>query len=141
MNTQAPTKRHKTKGGTLLVHSIFHTLQGEGPFTGVPAVFIRLGGCNLQCPGCDTEYSEGIALMTIEEIFAKITEVVNGAKTDLVVITGGEPFLRNDLIKIIKLAKQNMPSLMLVSIASNGLAKEKIISAVKELNNITLEGI
>ena len=119
MNTQAPTKRHKTKGGTLLVHSIFHTLQGEGPFTGVPAVFIRLGGCNLQCPGCDTEYSEGIALMTIEEIFAKITEVVNGAKTDLVVITGGEPFRQNLSVLVDQLHNNHIR----VQIETNGSMK------------------
>ena len=32
-----------------LVHSMFHTLQGEGPFAGHPALFVRFAGCNLRC--------------------------------------------------------------------------------------------
>jgi len=53
-------KRPPTNGdGTsLLVKNIFKTLQGEGPHAGVPAVFIRLGGCNLACSFCDTEFED-----------------------------------------------------------------------------------
>lgn len=39
-------------GLTLWVQEAFYTIQGEGPFTGEPAVFIRLGGCNLSCHFC-----------------------------------------------------------------------------------------
>ena len=41
------------------VNEIFYSLQGEGLNTGTPAVFVRLSGCNLQCPFCDTEHAEG----------------------------------------------------------------------------------
>lgn len=34
---------------TLTVTSRFYTLQGEGPFRGFPAYFIRLAKCNLAC--------------------------------------------------------------------------------------------
>ena len=43
---------------SLQVHEIFHTIQGEGPFSGRPAVFIRLSGCNLRCWFCDTEWDD-----------------------------------------------------------------------------------
>ena len=54
-------------GLSLQVNSIFYTIQGEGPFAGRPAIFIRLAGCNLQCPGCDTEYTKR-QTMTVDEI-------------------------------------------------------------------------
>ncbi len=45
-------RREFDDGSSLSVHSLFYTLQGEGPYSGHPAVFIRLAGCNLQCPKC-----------------------------------------------------------------------------------------
>ena len=38
------------------VNEIFYSIQGEGRYTGTPAVFIRLAGCNLRCDFCDTEH-------------------------------------------------------------------------------------
>lgn len=115
MNTQAPMKPSFNEDGqNLLVHSIFFTIQGEGPFAGERAVFVRLGGCNLKCPGCDTEYTEGSAVSPIGDIvrsvagrlFEDIRELssanANPSAMDkrpqqrqLVVITGGEPFRQN----------------------------------------------
>lgn len=91
LNNQPISKVVRAFNGTLSVHSIFHTIQGEGPFCGVPAVFIRLAGCNLQCPWCDTEYTEGARDLAVEDIVAAAEEAATGA-TRLVVITGGEPF-------------------------------------------------
>lgn len=80
-------------GQHLKVVEIFPTLQGEGPFVGQPAVFVRLGGCNLACNFCDTEF-EQFAEMTLEAILAQVTSLRNGQR-DLVVITGGEPLRQN----------------------------------------------
>lgn len=93
INEQAPLKQDLTADGTLLVHDIFYTIQGEGPHAGSPAVFIRLAGCNLQCPGCDTDYS-GHHRMYVVDILSKLTNF-DFMKTPLVVITGGEPFRQN----------------------------------------------
>lgn len=107
-NTQAPEKRVLGDGSILEVNSVFHTIQGEGPFAGCPAVFVRLAGCNLQCPMCDTEYTRR-AVYEISDLVAKVNSerylypaLLDGeagapvpppkvAPTDLVVITGGEP--------------------------------------------------
>src|SRR5690606_21434036 len=81
----------KGDGSTLEVQEIFPTFQGEGVYTGWPAVFIRLGGCNLACHFCDTEF-ESYQPMELEEIVQQVIELTGKTHTKLVVITGGEPF-------------------------------------------------
>lgn len=91
MNKQPRMKSTCRGDGALYVINIWETIQGEGPYSGVPAVFVRLAGCNLDCPLCDTDYTTGSKLMTPIEIFDTITVMRSG----LVVITGGEPFRQN----------------------------------------------
>lgn len=79
----------------LLVREIFHSIQGEGPFVGCPAVFVRLSGCNLACKFCDTDHMTEINGMTDQEILLEVDRLTRGSETNLVVITGGEPFLQN----------------------------------------------
>lgn len=76
-------------GTSLEIKSIFKTIQGEGPFVGMPAVFIRLGGCNLACNFCDTDF-EDFNILTINNIIEEVEKLTINIK--LVVITGGEPF-------------------------------------------------
>lgn len=87
--------------GSLLVTSIFATLQGEGPFSGKPAVFIRLAKCNLNCHFCDTYFDSG-DWMTFEQINNKIYDEIQRvssarARQFGIVITGGEPLLQENL--------------------------------------------
>lgn len=77
-------------GESLDVQKIFKTIQGEGPFVGMPAVFIRLGGCNLACDFCDTEF-ENFNSWSIEKIINEVIILNNNKLPSLVVITGGEP--------------------------------------------------
>lgn len=49
---QNPIRKRDHVSASLRVQEIFHTIQGEGPFTGMPAVFLRLAGCNLKCHFC-----------------------------------------------------------------------------------------
>ena len=95
-------------GSELQVHSVFYTIQGEGPFSGCPAVFVRLHGCNLQCPLCDTDYtSENIhwdVAMLAEHVFTQFP-IEFGMGNALCVITGGEPFRQNLTPFVIELFK------------------------------------
>lgn len=92
MNLQTVEKQAGGDGSVLEVQEIFHTLQGEGPFAGRPAVFIRTAGCNLQCPGCDTDYTSRRQTYQIAAVVATVRLLAKGNNTTLVVVTGGEPF-------------------------------------------------
>ncbi|WP_069649423.1 radical SAM protein [Caloranaerobacter ferrireducens] len=82
----------------LRVNEIFLSIQGEGISTGLPTIFIRLTGCNLRCSYCDTTYSYNYGnLMTIEQIIDKVK--IFGYKR--ICITGGEPLLQNDIMKLL----------------------------------------
>lgn len=73
----------------MIVNEIFYSLQGEGYYSGTPSVFIRLAGCNLQCPFCDTQHQQG-STMSEEDIVDEAAKY----KGRHVVITGGEPSLQ-----------------------------------------------
>tara|TARA_B100001250_G_scaffold203752_1_gene174789 strand:+ start:54 stop:695 length:642 start_codon:yes stop_codon:yes gene_type:complete len=88
----------------LKINEIYYSIQGESSFSGLPCVFIRLTYCNLRCSYCDTEYAfyEGKNL-DIKQIIKK----VNSYKCDLVEITGGEPLLQKNCIKLIDELEKN----------------------------------
>ncbi|MEO0295329.1 MAG: 7-carboxy-7-deazaguanine synthase QueE, partial [candidate division WOR-3 bacterium] len=77
----------------LPVSEIFESIQGEGPFIGKRAVFLRLAFCNLSCSFCDTDYTwKGKIIykrMSLKEIEEKILKY----NINHIVITGGEPLL------------------------------------------------
>ncbi len=86
------------QGTTLPVTEVFHTVQGEGPSTGVRAVFVRLGGCNLSCSWCDTPYTWDASRFDLRaEIRPTGLEALRRALDDagapLLILTGGEPLL------------------------------------------------
>jgi 7-carboxy-7-deazaguanine synthase len=77
--------------GTLLVHEIYRSLQGESTFAGLPCVFIRLTACNLRCVYCDTPHAFGQGeVLGLDGVVARALELGD----DLVEITGGEPLLQ-----------------------------------------------
>ena len=96
------------------VNEIFQSIQGEGVFTGSPAIFIRIQGCGVGCPWCDTKHtwlldiernvsyqnflqrdieSASWTLMTPKDMLRYISD--KKYLSHHVVITGGEPCLYN----------------------------------------------
>jgi len=94
-------KQDMSRPERLWVQEVFATIQGEGPFQGCPAVFVRLGGCNLKCYWCDTDFESSTwepsiteLMSVIEDEFDKLGEP-NRFIGRLVVLTGGEPCRQN----------------------------------------------
>lgn len=81
-------------GAELWVQELFYTLQGEGPFAGCPALFVRLGGCNLKCYWCDTEFESSAWRPALAEL-EQCIDAALPPSVDLIVLTGGEPFRQN----------------------------------------------
>lgn len=78
----------------LVAGSPFLTIQGEGPYRGEPAVFIRLHGCNLACTFCDTQFSDPCDPIWQVVSLVEAVRRIRGAAS-LAVITGGEPMRQN----------------------------------------------
>ena len=72
----------------LQLAEIFYSVQGEGTWTGTPAVFVRLAGCNLSCAFCDTDYSLKF-IASVDEVVARVR--AEGGDCPMVILTGGEP--------------------------------------------------
>lgn len=92
----------------IAVNEVFETFQGEAAYTGSPAIFLRLQGCNVGCPWCDTKHTwevENKDQVSVADMLAKvgdspkhaimtpgqIAQVLWGMTSRHVVITGGEP--------------------------------------------------
>ncbi len=134
----------------LTVTSMFFTLQGEGPLSGVPALFVRLAKCNLACSFCDTFFDRGDDL-TFEQIDIKIYETMcswfndqglsvplwllpqnKSARSTLpgsstfncaLVITGGEPLLQPNISPFLERQLSNFKA---VQIETNGTIDQEI---------------
>ena len=105
-------------GEKVFVTSVFMTLQGEGPYRGEPAVFVRFAKCNLNCSFCDTWFDSGDWL-TLGELDYKIFNAIGKAYKDNIplwlfdpgkneiqygcglVITGGEPMLQKNIKELL----------------------------------------
>jgi len=95
---------HDTNGLSLHVvrGSPWETIQGEGPYAGHPASFIRLHGCNLRCTFCDTQFSDpDDPVMDVQHLAIKCGDFGHR----LVVVTGGEP-MRQNILPLCRLLHQ-----------------------------------
>lgn len=104
------------------VNEIFYSIEGEGIRAGMPCVFIRLHGCNLNCSYCDTRYScEGndYCEMSVPEIL----ERVKNYNCENVTVTGGEPLIHKDIDELLLELKRAGYS---INVETNGTIVPKI---------------
>jgi 7-carboxy-7-deazaguanine synthase len=84
---------------TLTINEIYQSIQGESTWAGLPCVFVRLTFCDLRCSYCDTEYAfYSGTKMTL----ASILEQVLAFRCPLVEITGGEPLLQKNVLRLME---------------------------------------
>lgn len=82
----------------LQLAEIFYSVQGEGMWTGTPAVFVRLAGCNLSCSFCDTDYALKF-VASVPNVVARVR--AEGGDCPMVILTGGEPFAQTETTALI----------------------------------------
>jgi 7-carboxy-7-deazaguanine synthase len=84
--------------GTLVVHEIYASIQGESSYAGLPCTFVRLTGCPLRCRWCDTPhaFTEG-SPMPVAQIVQRVEELA----LPLVEVTGGEPLAQPECLRLL----------------------------------------
>ncbi len=83
--------------GSLLVHEIYRSVQGESTYAGLPCVFVRLAVCDARCVWCDTPhaFTQG-TVWAPDDVLARVASY----QTPLVEITGGEPLLQSEVLPL-----------------------------------------
>ncbi len=97
--------------------------------------FVATLNCNLRCPFCyawKTERKDELTLQEVKSVFS------NSILKNLVSIgiTGGEPFLRKDIVDIVEVMVQHMPNLTNIRITTNGFYSEKIIINTRKILDV-----
>jgi organic radical activating enzyme len=93
------------------VDDIFSSLQGEGCFVGERHLFVRLAGCPWRCDYCDTPESltdEGHPALTVDQVTARLKELLAERPHKTVSITGGEPLMQAEFLTALLPAIQNL---------------------------------
>lgn len=76
------------------ITEIYRSIQGETQYAGLPCTLVRTTGCDLRCGYCDTAYAfYGGREMALDEIVSE----VEALRTELVLLTGGEPMLQREI--------------------------------------------
>jgi 7-carboxy-7-deazaguanine synthase len=117
--------------GSLLIHEIYRSVQGESTFAGLPCVFVRLAVCDARCSWCDTPhaFTQGSAWI-LDEIMRKVVDY----QTPLEEITGGEPLLQTEVIPLMaKLADRGLTVLLETSGAHDIAAVDRRVHIIMDL--------
>lgn len=122
------------------INEIFRSIQGEGPYAGVPQVFVRFFECHMHCVWCDTpdaigdgkrEYKE----YTLAQLLKEIKPLAGGCHS--VSLTGGEPLLQADFIKdlIPHLKKLGLK----IYLETSGVLHQQLKKIVKDVDIVAMD--
>jgi 7-carboxy-7-deazaguanine synthase len=105
---------------TLTINEIYHSIQGESTWAGLPCVFVRLTFCDLRCTYCDTAYAfyEG-EKKTLPEITTEVLKF----DCPLVEITGGEPLLQKNVLPLMSVLADAGKTVLLETSGAHDIAK------------------
>lgn len=122
------------------ISEIFHSIQGEGRYTGREQVFVRFFECNIHCSWCDTPHSIGDTTRhyreyDLEELFAQVKELWCDCHS--VSLTGGEPLVQTGFIKaLLPLLKQEG---MKSYLETNGIFDKQLETIIDDLDIIAMD--
>jgi len=115
------------------ISEIFRSIQGEGLYQGIPQIFVRFFGCNLQCSYCDTKltyYQEKILKDILGEIYSY-------SNYHSIALTGGEPLLQveflQELSKLLKLKKEK------IYLETNGVLYNNLKRVIEYVDIIAMD--
>ena len=122
------------------ISEIFHSIQGEGKYTGREQVFVRFFECNMRCVWCDTPSSIGDTTRhykeySLEELLSEVKDLWPGCHS--VSLTGGEPLVQNDFIKELlpSLKKEGMRSYL----ETNGIFDRHLAQIIGDVDIIAMD--
>jgi organic radical activating enzyme len=104
MYGQNEVKGRRSLEQGFLVKEIFYTVQGEGPYAGYPAIFVRFSDCNLGCFFCDTDFTGGTEY-SLQALTANLIAASLEHSCTFFVFTGGEPMLQEIFMLVEQLDK------------------------------------
>jgi len=119
---------------------VFRSIQGEGPYAGLPQVFVRFFECNMHCVWCDTPASIGDTSrnykeVPLEDLFAQVQGLYDGCHS--VSITGGEPLMQKDFLKTF--LPQLRQAGMKVYLDTNGTLPRELAELIDHIDIVAMD--
>lgn len=112
----------------MLITEMFHSIQGEGPLTGIPMFFVRTNRCNLRCTWCDSTYTfQGGHEVPLDQLVKESRNVWES----WICFTGGEPLIQSEAISFMK----GLPEKMVLLETGGSIS----IEPVTHLSNVVVD--
>lgn len=115
----------------LSVTEIFRSIQGESTYAGLPCVFVRLAGCNLNCVYCDSTYARDEPGHNLE--IEEVVEEVERLGGDLVEVTGGEPLFQVAAPRLIEVLRETGKTVLVETNGSIPLADARDYHVIMDM--------